>query len=87
MHCHNWCWTYAQGLRKMRENAGVGGLLANAALREHHKILQAALQLEDWSRSEALFLQVDPLVTLCLCSIFRPSFGRLIEHFAPLQSS
>lgn len=44
----------------MRQNEGLGPLLANAALREHHKILDAALQLEDWTRSEALFLQVCP---------------------------
>lgn len=49
---------FLQGLRKMRQNEGVGPLLANAALREHHKILDAALQLEDWTRSDALFVQV-----------------------------
>ncbi len=42
----------------MRANVGVGPLLAGAALREHHRILDDALQLEDWSRAEALFLQV-----------------------------
>ncbi len=42
----------------MRTNVGVGPLLASAALREHHRILEDALQLEDWSRAEALFLQV-----------------------------
>ncbi|KAK9906413.1 hypothetical protein WJX75_001467 [Coccomyxa subellipsoidea] len=46
-----------EGLRSMRKNVGVGPLLAGAALREHHRILDDALQLEDWSRAEALFLQ------------------------------
>ncbi len=47
-----------QGLKQMHANIGVGPLLAGAALREHHRILDDALQLEDWSRAEALFLQV-----------------------------
>ncbi|BDA46492.1 hypothetical protein COCOBI_08-5850 [Coccomyxa sp. Obi] len=46
-----------EGLKQMRANVGVGQLLAGAALREHHRILDDALQLEDWSRAEALFLQ------------------------------
>lgn len=52
---HSWD---VQGLMQMRANVGVGPLLAGAALREHHRILDDALQLEDWSRAEALFLQV-----------------------------
>lgn len=47
----------------MRENAGVGPLLAAAALREHHRILDQALQLEDWTRAQALFLQVNNYVS------------------------
>ena len=50
----------AQGLQLMRKNAGVGRLLANAALREHHRILDEAIKLEDWSKAEGLFVQVSP---------------------------
>ena len=47
----------AQGLQLMRKNAGVGKLLASAALREHHRILDEAIKLEDWSKAESLFVQ------------------------------
>ena len=47
----------AQGLQLMRKNTGVGKLLASAALREHHRILDEAIKLEDWSKAESLFVQ------------------------------
>ncbi len=46
-----------QALQRMQKNAGVGKLLVTAALREHHRILDNAIRLEDWSRAEALFVQ------------------------------
>lgn len=46
-----------QALQRMQKNAGVGKLLVTAALREHHRILDDAIKLEDWSRAEALFVQ------------------------------
>ena len=46
-----------QALQRMQKNAGVGKLLVTAALREHHRILDNAIKLEDWSRAEALFVQ------------------------------
>ncbi|CAK0756623.1 hypothetical protein CVIRNUC_002471 [Coccomyxa viridis] len=45
------------GLQLMRKNTGVGKLLASAALREHHRILDEAIKLEDWSKAESLFVQ------------------------------
>jgi hypothetical protein len=41
----------------MARAPGVGHLLAGAALREHHRILDASLELQDWTRAEALFQQ------------------------------
>lgn len=49
--------TALQALKRMRKNVGVGKLLVAAALREHHRILDNAIKLEDWSRAEALFVQ------------------------------
>lgn len=46
-----------QALQCMQKNAGVGKLLVTAALREHHRILDSSIKLEDWSRAEALFVQ------------------------------
>ncbi len=46
-----------QALERMRKNLGVGRLLVAAALREHHRILDNAIKLEDWSKAEALFVQ------------------------------
>ena len=46
-----------QALQRMHRNMGVGKLLVTAALREHHRILDTAIKLEDWSRAEALFVQ------------------------------
>ncbi len=42
----------------MHKNVGVGKLLVTAALREHHRVLDNTIKLEDWSRAEALFVQV-----------------------------
>ncbi len=41
----------------MGQAPGVGGLLTEAALREHHRVLDAALELQDYTRAEALFEQ------------------------------
>ena len=55
----------------MRKNAGVGKLLASAALREHHRILDEAIKLEDWSKAESLFVQAKSLPKET-CGFFPP---------------
>ncbi len=44
----------------MARAPAVGPLLAGAGLREHHRVLDGALEVQDWSRAEALFQQVCP---------------------------
>ncbi len=44
-------------MQRMGQAPGVGGLLTEAALREHHRVLDAALELQDYTRAEALFEQ------------------------------
>ncbi|KAK9817812.1 hypothetical protein WJX72_002572 [[Myrmecia] bisecta] len=46
-----------QGLLRMHQNAGAGGLLVQAALREHYRLLEGALEAQDWPAAEALFRQ------------------------------
>ena len=60
----------------MRRAPGVGGLLTEAALREHHRVLDAALETQDWTRAEALFEQAALLLLLLqqpLVSLLLPS--------------
>ena len=47
-----------QGLHRMACAPAVGPLLAGAGLREHHRVLDGAIEAQDWSRAEALFQQV-----------------------------
>ena len=58
--------TALQALERMRKNVGVGKLLVAAALREHHRILDNAIKVEDWSRAEALFVQASIHQTVSL---------------------
>ena len=62
----------------MRKNVGVGKLLVAAALREHHRILDNAIKLEDWSRAEALFVQasIHQAVSLIAHALPHSSAGR-----------
>lgn len=63
----------------MHKNVGVGKLLVTAALREHHRILDNAIKLEDWSRAEALFVQActyTPVMSPS-CIIWQQSCGCL----------
>ena len=54
-----------QALQRMHKNVGVGKLLVTAALREHHRVLDNAIKLEDWSRADALFVQA------CACTLIQ----------------
>ncbi len=56
-----------QALQRMHKNVGVGKLLVISALREHHRVLDNTIKLEDWSRAEALFVQV------CTCTLMQIS--------------
>ena len=54
----------------MHKNVGVGKLLVTAALREHHRVLDNAIKLEDWSRAEALFVQAITLPLLAVLKLY-----------------
>lgn len=62
----------------MRKNVGVGKLLIAAALREHHRILDNAIKVEDWSRAEALFVQasIHQTVSLIVHALPHSAAGR-----------
>ena len=73
----------------MHKNVGVGKLLVTAALREHHRVLDNAIKLEDWSRAEALFVQaiiLTPPLGLSRSAYCRP-YNRLSQtslHLKPV---
>ena len=47
-----------QGLQGVRRHEGAGAVLVAAALREHHRVTEAALGERDWGRAKSLYDQV-----------------------------
>ncbi|KAK9805793.1 hypothetical protein WJX73_000212 [Symbiochloris irregularis] len=47
----------SQSLVGMRKQEGAGSALVNTGLREHHRLVEAALAARDWAKARALYVQ------------------------------
>ena len=64
------CW---QGLRVMRQQQVVGPLLAAAALREFHRLVDDTLAARDWQAANHLYGQVLPVLLTATALKLDPS--------------